>query len=81
MRAQREFARRRENVADALSELRDWPGLTATGRLLVARLGDELAGLLAEPVDPSARVLARQLNAEHRERWLRANARGQSPGG
>jgi HEXXH motif-containing protein len=73
--AQREFARRSENVADALSELRDWPGLTVTGRLLVARLGDELARLRAEPVDSSALALARQLNAEHREQWLRANGR------
>jgi HEXXH motif-containing protein len=78
--AQREFARRSENVADALSELRDWSGLTATGRLLVARLADELGRLLAEPVDSSARAMARQLNAEHRERWLRANG-GQALGG
>jgi HEXXH motif-containing protein len=79
--AQREFARRSENVADALFELRDWPGLTATGRLLVAGLADELARLLAEPVDSAARAMARQLNAEHRERWLRANGGDQAPGG
>lgn len=74
-KAQIEFARRSENVSDALAELRDWTGLTAAGHLLVARMAHQLAGLLAEPVDPSARAAALQVNSEHRERWLRANDR------
>ncbi len=73
-KAQIEFARRSENVSDALAELRDWPGLTAAGHLFVAQMDDQLAGLLAEPVDPSARAAARQVNSEHRARWLHANA-------
>jgi HEXXH motif-containing protein len=72
-KAQIEFARRSENVWDALAELRDWTGLTAAGHLFVAQMADQLAGLLAEPMDPSARAAARQVNSEHRARWLRAN--------
>lgn len=72
-KAQIELARRSENVSDALAELRDWIGLTAAGHLFVAQMADQLAGLLAEPVDPSARATARQVNSEHRARWLRAN--------
>jgi HEXXH motif-containing protein len=72
-KAQIEFARRSENVSDALAELRDWNGLTAAGHLFVAQMADQLTGLLAEPVDPSARATARQTNSEHRARWLRAN--------
>jgi hypothetical protein len=30
---------------------------------------DHLAGWLAEPVTPSARVAAQQVNAAHRVRW------------
>jgi len=72
-KAQAEFARRSENVADALSELRGWTGLTAAGHLFVGQMADQLAGLLAEPVDPPARAMARQVNSEHRAQWLRAN--------
>lgn len=67
--AQVEFARRSQNVADALTELRDWAGLTAAGNLFVSVMADQLAGWLAEPVTPSARVVAQQVNAEHRARW------------
>jgi HEXXH motif-containing protein len=72
-RAQIEFARRSQNVSDALGELRDWAGLTAAGRLFVSKMADQLAELLATPVSPSARAVAWQINAEHRARWLRAS--------
>jgi HEXXH motif-containing protein len=71
--AQAELVRRSENVADALSELRGWTGLTPSGRLLVEQLDDEVAGLLAEPVDPGVLAKARQVNADHRARWLNAH--------
>jgi uncharacterized protein len=70
--AQVEFARRSQNVSDALNELRDWAGLTAAGNLFVSAMADQLAGWLAEPVTPSARAVARQVNAEHRARWQAA---------
>lgn len=72
-KAQVEFARRSENVSDALSELRGWTGLTGAGHQFVAQMTDQLAGLLTEPMDPSARAMARQVNSEHRAQWLRAN--------
>jgi HEXXH motif-containing protein len=72
-KAQAELARRSENVADALSELRGWTSLTPSGQLFVEQLADQAAGLLAEPVDPVARATARQVNADHRARWLQAN--------
>lgn len=72
-KAQEELARRSENVADALSELRGWTGLTPSGQLFVEQLSGQVAGLLAEPVDPAARATARQVNADHRARWLHAN--------
>jgi HEXXH motif-containing protein len=71
--AQLEFARRAENVSDALSELRGWAGLTPAGRLFAEQMADRTAGLLSEPVDPAALATARQANAEHRARWLHAN--------
>lgn len=70
-RAEIEFARRSQNVSDALAELRNWAGLTAAGHLFVSKMADQLAELLAEPVNPSARATARQVNSEHRARWLR----------
>jgi HEXXH motif-containing protein len=72
-KAQAELARRSENVADALSELRGWTSLTPSGQLFVEQLADQAAGLLAEPVDPVTRATARQVNADHRARWLQAN--------
>lgn len=72
-KAQAELARRSENVADALSELRGWTGLTPSGQLFVEQLAGQVAGLLAEPVDAAARATARQANADHRARWLHAN--------
>jgi HEXXH motif-containing protein len=72
-KAQAELARRSENVAVALSELRGWAGLTPSGQLFVEQLADQVAGLLAEPVDPVTRAMARQVNADHRARWLHAN--------
>jgi HEXXH motif-containing protein len=71
--AQAELARRSENVADALSELRGWAGLTPSGQVFVEELAGQVAGLLAEPVDPAARATARQANADHRARWLQAS--------
>ena len=70
-RAEIEFARRSQNVSDALAELQSWEGLTAAGHLFVSKMADQLAKMLAEPVDPSARATARQVNSEHRARWLR----------
>jgi HEXXH motif-containing protein len=75
-RAEMEFARRSQNVSDALAELRDWAGLTAAGHLFVTEMTDQLADLLETPVNPSVRATAQQLNSEHRARWLRAHAAG-----
>jgi HEXXH motif-containing protein len=72
-KAQAELARRSENVAVALSELRGWAGLTPSGKLFVEQLARQVAGLLEEPVDPVTRAMARQANADHRARWLHAN--------
>jgi HEXXH motif-containing protein len=72
-KAQAELARRSENVADALAELRGWTSLTPSGQLFVEQLDGQVAGLLAEPVDPVTRATARQVNADHRARWLHAN--------
>ena len=74
-RAQVEFARRSQNVSDALAELRSWAGLTTAGQLFVSKMADQLTGWRAEPVNPSARALAQQLNAEHRARWQAAGHR------
>lgn len=71
--AEREFARRAENVAEALSELHGWAGLTPEGALFVERMRGQTAGLLSEPVDPVAGAAALRANAEHRARWLRGN--------
>src|SRR5262249_53364770 len=75
-RAEMEFARRSQNVSDALAELRDWAGLTGPGHLFVSKMADQVADLLAAPVNPAARATARRVNAEHRARWLRAQAAG-----
>jgi HEXXH motif-containing protein len=72
-RAEIEFARRSQNVSDALAELRNWAGLTAAGHLFISKMADQLAKMLAEPVHPSARATARQVNSEHRARWLRTH--------
>lgn len=72
-RAQIEFARRSQNVSDALAELRDWAGLTAAGHLFVSAMAGQLARMLAEPVNPSARAIAQQINADHRARWQPAD--------
>jgi HEXXH motif-containing protein len=76
LRAETEFARRCQNVSDALAELRNWAGLTAPGHLFVSKMADRVAELLAEQVDPAARAAAWQVNSEHRARWLRARAAG-----
>jgi HEXXH motif-containing protein len=68
-RAQVEFARRSQNVSDAVGELRGWAGLTEAGHLFVSAMADQLAEFLAEPVNPSARAIAQRINAEHRARW------------
>jgi HEXXH motif-containing protein len=72
-KAQIEFARRTQNVSDALTQLNNWAGLTATGHIFTSKMADHLAELLAKPVPPSAKAIARQANAEHRARWLRVN--------
>ena len=66
-----EFARRRENIAEVLDELGDGAGFTHTGRLFVAQMANSVDEWLAEPVPQPAETTARQLNAEHRQRWLR----------
>lgn len=76
LRAEIEFARRSQNVSDALAELRNWTGLTAAGHLFVSRMSDQLAVMLAEPVNPSARATAQRVNSEHRARWLRIHEIG-----
>lgn len=73
-RAQLAFAQRRLNVSEALTQLRDCTGLTDVGRMLVAQMAFRAAEWTAEPVHPSADVLARSLNDRHRERWLRAHS-------
>jgi HEXXH motif-containing protein len=72
-RAEIEFARRSQNVSDALAELQNWAGLTAAGHLFVSKMSDQLAVMLAEPVNPSARAAAQRVNSEHRARWLRTH--------
>jgi len=72
-RAEIEFARRSQNVSDALAELRNWAGLTDAGHLFISKMADQLAKMLAEPVNPSAHATARQVNSEHRARWLRTH--------
>jgi HEXXH motif-containing protein len=72
-KAQIEFARRTQNVSDALAQLKNWAGLTATGHIFTSKMADHLAELLANPVPASAKAIARQANAEHRARWLRTN--------
>jgi HEXXH motif-containing protein len=72
--AQIEFARRSQNVSEALAELLGWPGLTAAGQLFTSKMADQLAEFPVESVTPSAAAIARRANAEHRARWLRANA-------
>jgi HEXXH motif-containing protein len=76
--AQIEFARRSQNVSEALAELRAWAGLTTAGLSFVSEMVEQVGELLATPVTPSARVIAQQTNAEHRSRWLSANG---APGG
>jgi HEXXH motif-containing protein len=76
LRAETEFARRSQNVFDALTELQNWAGLTAPGRLFVATMADRVAELLAKQVNPAARAAASQANSDHRARWLRARAAG-----
>lgn len=76
LRAETEFARRSQNVSDALTELRNWAGLTAPGHLFVSTMADRVAELLAEQVNPAARATAWQANSDHRARWLRARAAG-----
>ena len=76
LRAETEFARRSQNVSDALAELRNWAGLTAPGHLFVSKMADRVAELLAQQVNPAARAAASQAISDHRARWLRARAAG-----
>lgn len=76
LRAETEFARRSQNVSDALAELRDWAGLTAAGHVFVSTMAERVAELLAEHVNPAARAAASRANSDHRARWLRARAAG-----
>jgi HEXXH motif-containing protein len=76
LRAETEFARRSQNVSDALAELRDWTGLTAPGHLFVSTIAERVAELLAEHVNPAARAAASRANSDHRARWLSAQAAG-----
>lgn len=72
LRAETEFARRSQNVSDALAELRDWAGLTAPGRVFVSTMAERVAELLAEHVHPDASAAASRANSDHRARWLHA---------
>ncbi|SDL65883.1 HEXXH motif-containing protein [Nonomuraea maritima] len=72
-RAGTEFAYRRAITHDALTRAARSGSLTPPGEILVHGLLDRIGPWLEEPVPAAAERRARQLQDEHRTRWLRAN--------